>query len=65
LFRRRRRRNKPANGQTGRNTRDVFAACGGKDIAGMEFGVAMRPGVKKPQATVLIAYGENAPEAVG
>ena len=29
-----------------------------------ECGVAMGPGVKKPQATVLIAYGENAPGAV-
>ena len=29
-----------------------------------ECGAAMGPGVKKPQATVLIAYGENAPGAV-
>jgi len=26
-------------------------------------GAAMGPGVEKPQATVLIAFGENAPEA--
>ncbi len=36
LFRRRRRRNKP---QIGRKTHDVFAACGGKNIVGMCWGM--------------------------
>ena len=39
------------------------AAKASRECVG-ECGAAMGPGVKKPQATVLIAYGENAPGAV-